>query len=830
MAIFVLLVPLVVSLFSWNAARQQAEDRRQETFDHLVAESEAALLNRTAAYLQTLKAGAGFIAGSIAVSRPEWRKFVDALGLATSLPGIKGIGVVDLVPASRLEPYAAEQRRLNPSFEIHPAAGGGEHLVVRYAEPEASNRGIVGFDIGSEDSWVEAALLARQTGAAALSDPVGVGAASEFMLLEPLFDPRLPIATQAERQAAALGWLFARFPADGYFGALTNDPGEMTALTVYQGDQPNAGELVYSSLDADRQGTAERRFTVTRQLAFMQKSFTLVWTSTPGFEASVASMLPELILAAGYLFTALFGALLMTFARQADMVRRQVRLKSQQLAAGERRYGDILAKMMDGMVTINERGLIESFNPAAERLFLYRAAEVVGKKASMLLPPPYRETLEGDFRDHKATGKAALIGSRRELEGLRKDGSLFPLELSISEVHHGERRFLCGFIRDITELKRMEQLKSDFVSMVSHELRTPLTSIRGSLGLIAGTQTGALSPRVGQLIDIALSNSERLILLLNDILDLDKVASGRMEFAYTIEDLGKQAEQAAIANRAYAERYRVELKPTQIASLKVRIDAARLMQVMSNLISNAVKHSPEGGTVEISVARANGRARLSVVDHGEGIPEEFRNRIFSRFAQSNTTLTRERGGTGLGLSIALQIVEQLGGGIDFSSSTGNGTTFWVDLPIADEAAAAARVPAPDRRPAVAGLALARVLYVADDGDFSRVLEAALSGSARLVTTTSLRDAEWLLQGEKFAVVVADMTRPGGLGERLINDPQPLLDAAEIPVLVLAAANGLPPLNQEIELVLVRSHVSVREIVRAIAKLIEPEAGESKWAS
>jgi signal transduction histidine kinase len=234
----------------------------------------------------------------------------------------------------------------------------------------------------------------------------------------------------------------------------------------------------------------------------------------------------------------------------------------------------------------------------------------------------------------------------------------------------------------LEEKKRMEQLKDEFISIASHELRTPLTSIHGSLGLIqAGVGGVEMPPKVLQLLDVARRNTERLVRLVNDMLDIQKIESGAMAFSLLPLEIAPLVEQAVEANQAYARDFGVTLAISgKLPAGWVMADSDRLIQVMTNLISNAVKFSPRGETVSVAAARANGVIRVSVSDHGPGIPNEFRGRIFQKFAQADSSVARRKGGTGLGLNITRAILERLSGRIDFADQEGTGTTFFFELP------------------------------------------------------------------------------------------------------------------------------------------------------
>lgn len=352
----------------------------------------------------------------------------------------------------------------------------------------------------------------------------------------------------------------------------------------------------------------------------------------------------------------------------------------------------IVDNMVDGVIAIDQQGIIASFNLAAERLFGRRAEEVVGKNISMLMPSPHREAHDGYLLRFIQTGEARVVGLRRELEGQRADGSLFPLELAVSQITRMGRPMYVGMVRDITDRKRDERMKREFVSTVSHELRTPLTCITGALGLIAGGALGEMTADARAMLDVAYDNSKRLTDLINDLLDMEKITAGKMHFEFRVQPLLPIVAQAIEANRAYGTGRHVTLTFVgEKDDHRVRVDSLRLTQVLSNLLSNAIKFSPEGGVVEVAVRCGGPQVSVSVRDHGEGIPAAFRDRVFQKFAQADASDSRELGGTGLGLAITRELLDRMGGHIGFESVEGEGATFTFDLPIWDERAAAAEV-------------------------------------------------------------------------------------------------------------------------------------------
>jgi signal transduction histidine kinase len=264
-----------------------------------------------------------------------------------------------------------------------------------------------------------------------------------------------------------------------------------------------------------------------------------------------------------------------------------------------------------------------------------------------------------------------------------RQGRELPVEVKIGLVDTGDQRFFSAFVHDISQRKEVERMKDEFISTVSHELRTPLTAIYGSLSLLDSGMAGELPADARQLLSISHQSTERLIRLINDMLDLEKIASGKIEYRMQVQPLRPLMEQAIRDTRAYAEGLRVEFRFEGADDARVNADADRMVQVCVNLLSNAAKFSPPAGVVEVTVTPRDGHVRVSVVDHGAGVPPEFRDRMFQRFAQADASDRRAKGGTGLGLSISRSIVEAHGGRIGFETEPDVRTEFFFELPLAE---------------------------------------------------------------------------------------------------------------------------------------------------
>lgn len=454
----------------------------------------------------------------------------------------------------------------------------------------------------------------------------------------------------------------------------------------------------------------------------------------------------------------------------------------QRLRDSEIRVRAVLDTVAEGIITIDPYGTIESFNPAAERIFGYSSAEVIGANVRMLMPEPYHGEHDGYLERYRRTGVAHIIGIGKEVTGLRKDGATFPMELAVTEMNLDGQQSFVGMVRDITERKKVDRMKNEFISTVSHELRTPLTSIRGSLGLIIGGAVGEVPAKVNDLLNIACNNSQRLVRLINDILDIEKIESGKIEFDIKIQELMPLVKHAIESNYSYGQQFGVhyELR-AELDGAYAALDRDRITQVVDNFLSNAAKFSPRDGVVEVALERRGDNIRVAVTDHGNGIPDEFRSRIFQKFAQADASDTRQKSGTGLGLSICKAIVETHGGEIGFDSEAGNGTTFYFELP-AKQLVSTDADQTLDKLPAGS-----RILVCEDDPDVAQLLSLMLKQKHFDVDIAyDAGQAKQLLKANSYAAMTVDLMLPDQNGISLIRELRANEETKNLPIVVVSA--------------------------------------------
>jgi PAS domain S-box-containing protein len=377
------------------------------------------------------------------------------------------------------------------------------------------------------------------------------------------------------------------------------------------------------------------------------------------------------------------------------------------------RIHSIVDNIVDGIVTIDVHGTIGSVNPAAERLFGYGAEELIGQNVNVLMPETYRSAHDGYVAEYRRTGEAKIIGIGREVEGRRKDGSTFALELAVSEFDLGARPHFTAVLRDITDRKRLEQQrhemmialkesdrhKDEFLAFLAHELRGPLAPLRNCLELLKlGGSDESLRDKVQGTMERQLAQMVRLV---NDLLDLGRVSRGQIEVRRETVELGSVMRQAADACAplvtAASHLLSVVVPPEPVY---IDGDPARLAQVFGNLLQNACKYTEPGGRIEFSASRQPGQAVVRVKDTGIGIPPGKLASIFGLFVQVSRASERTQGGLGIGLALVKRLIELHGGSIEaFSAGPGAGSEFIVRLPLRPHLLAGADAPPDATAPA-----------------------------------------------------------------------------------------------------------------------------------
>jgi PAS domain S-box-containing protein len=457
----------------------------------------------------------------------------------------------------------------------------------------------------------------------------------------------------------------------------------------------------------------------------------------------------------------------------------------QQLRDSAVRIQAILNTVADGIITINECGIVETVNPAAARLFGYAAEEIAGQNVSMLMPDSDRSQHDGYIKRYCATGQARVIGIGREVTGRRKDGSTFPVYLAISEMRLDSQRYFTGIVHDLTERKQTEQslvaareqavlanrAKDSFLATMSHEIRTPLTGMLGMLEMLSLTPH---DPEQNETLQAAWDSGRSLLRIVSDILDWSKIEEGKLALVPRSTSIPQLLQEvvntysrvASAKSLILSQHVDPRLSPAHI------VDALRLSQVLNNFVSNAIKFTARGD-VELRAElleqiESGERIRFSVRDTGVGIAREAQQHLFQRYRQESDDTARMYGGTGLGLAICRRLVDMMDGQIELESEPGQGATFSITLvlPVSgatEEMVQNLHLEVAQRAvtPLLVGGADAPLVLTVDDHPINRDLlarqirllglraETAENGQAAL--------SKW--RGGRFALVITDCHMP-----------------------------------------------------------------------
>ena len=352
--------------------------------------------------------------------------------------------------------------------------------------------------------------------------------------------------------------------------------------------------------------------------------------------------------------------------------------------ASQQRIVNIVETAQDAFISVDLEGRITDWNSAAQAMLGWSRQDAMGRTLfDVIIAERHRGAAWTALRRFRDTGQLDLLGRRVERTLVRRDGVEITAEMTTGLVGTGEGVFFSVFLHDISERKEVERMKNEFVSTVSHELRTPLTAISASLSLLKDGMAGELPDDAQGLVGVACASTERLVRLIGDVLDIQKMEAGQMDYRFDDQAVAPVVEGALAAMDSFAAQAGLALRfeaGEGAAGLRASIDRDRLTQVLTNLLSNAIKFSESGSTVLARLSDEGDALRIAVFDRGAGIPEAFRGRIFQRFAQADSADSRKKGGTGLGLSICRTIVEEHGGRIWFETEEGAGTSFFVELP------------------------------------------------------------------------------------------------------------------------------------------------------
>lgn len=696
-----LLLLLLLTVFIGWTMYQQSLGYAKAAFNQQVDDLEQSVQLRMREHEQILLGTKGLYEASQSVDRTEFHLYVASLDIDKKYRGIQLIGFTQWVKPAQLA-AAIDVVRADgfPQFNIRPQGERDNYTMIIYAEPfSGRNLAAFGFDMFSESVRRKAMSAAVETNQASLSSkvtlvqenqgPVQAGA----LLYLPIFKKNMPIARVDERWQALEGFVYAAFRMGDLMDGLLQQRGLNVDFIVYAGDFADARQELYSSAVeqssiAKNSGKFTPAYTQDRTVTLFGQPWLIHALSNKEFERQHKSYAAVMALIIGTCISLLLCVTFYVLARQrqqamllAEKMTENVRAQHIQLKNSQERFQLAIESSSIGIWSFRLNDKHMQWDDSMYALF----GLVDGKKITSyesFLALVHAADRQRVFEEI-ARAIEGKLGYDTEYRILWPDHSIHYLVSRARIIDEGDEvQSMIGTCWDVTERKRLDKAKTEFVSTVSHELRTPLTAITGALGLVVSGALCDLPDKAKQVLDIAYKNTQRLKLLINDLLDMDKLLAGKLEFHCEPQTLVPLIERAVTENTSYADQMQVRfvIAPTDINPI-VNIEDVRFLQVMANFLSNAAKFSKPDSDVIIALTQVNGYARVSVSDKGLGMDAESKSHIFEKFYQADSSDTRKKGGTGLGLAITKEIVERMNGRVGFTSVLGEGSTFYAEFPI-----------------------------------------------------------------------------------------------------------------------------------------------------
>ena len=868
---FALVVLSFVYTSAWEQTRIAAEFERRT--DKVFQELEDNFDN----YIDALHSIESFFGSSVTVGRQEFKSFVSRWFLRHR--GIQALSWNPRVLDTERTAYEQAARRngftnfqiteQNGQGELARAAPRAEYAPVYYLEPYVGNESALGFDVASDPVRREALNQARDTGKPRATDPTTLVQDAElkpgFLVFLPIYRNGLPQRTPEERRRNLQGYATGAFRVSDLIKTSLKGGEEPKDVEIRLYDDTGGGKrrLLYDhrsqalgSKDPPVEtDTVMKPAVLQRVIPFEMagRRWIIQFAPTKEYLAAQRSWQIWSVLAGGLLFTGLLGAFsLMVTGRAAELqainrdLQKEItdrKLAEEALRKSEARKGAILESALDGIISMDYEGKLLEFNPAAEKMFRYKRADVVGKSmAELIIPPSLREKHRRGMAHYLATGEGPILGKRIEMPAMRADGTEFPVELSVTRIGQDEPPLFTGYFRDITDQNAQEEirrrseeleeqnrrvqeanrLKSEFLANMSHELRTPLNGIIGFAELMHDGRVGPISTQHQEYLGDILTSAKHLLQLINDVLDLSKVEAGKFEFKPEPVIPELLVREVCEIVRTLAAHKRIQLGiEVDPAVTGIVADSRSLKQILYNYLSNALKFTPDEGKVVIRVKPENqDYFRIEVEDSGIGIKADDLGRLFVEFQQLDAGSAKKYSGTGLGLALTKRIVEAHGGKVGVDSTVEKGSIFYAVLPrvfhvpgeIVDQERFAMAPPG------------APLILVVEDEPEDRAWLARELAEAGYAVDTVATGAEALVHCRemRFDAIMLDMMLPDMSGRAVLGKIRERGLNLETPVIVVSvlADKGIG-VGYEVRDILAKP-VSPGEILKALDRCgVEP---------
>ena len=685
---------IAVVLVFFNVSEWETNKQREE-FSEDASLAVTAVRNNVITYTTILESTERFISVTDSPTPAQFSQFTHPM--ITLYSGIQAIEWCPVVPDTDRDEVEKTLRQngypnfriteLGPEKQLVTARHGRDTIPIVFVEPYTGNEQAHGFDLGSNPTRLALLQKARDSGDVTGSARIKLVQKKDpqygFLLAQPVYENYSHLDNEEQRNRLIRGYTLIVLSFNDFFAEAERELAgkNIAARIIDESDTDHAGSDSDSAAElfqTKNWKNAQLNTALVKKITLVVggRSWRLEFYPLPNYINEHRSRQSWATLASGLVLTVFLGFILLLITGQTEKLKQNVKERTKELSV-------IIENIVDGIVTVNHDGIITSFNPAAQTLFGYSERDILGRKFELLLADP-----SGDLQklfSPSSTDDSDTALTYQISEGIRKDREIFPIELAVSLSTQEHKPVLVAVIRDITERTRVERLKNEFISTVNHELRTPLTSIFGALSLIRSGVLGELPEQIRPMIELCYKNTMRLSTLINDFLDIEKTAAGKMELELAPQSLLSLVSHAIESISTYDAQGSVSVNLVTREDARVLVNGDRVVQVLNNFLSNAIKFSNMGGQVEVAIRSVtkDGKkfARVEVIDHGQGIPEQFRNQVFQKFSQADSSDTKQKRGTGLGLAISKELIKLMHGTIGFESEPGQGSCFYFELPV-----------------------------------------------------------------------------------------------------------------------------------------------------
>lgn len=702
---------LLLTAVAWQQSRSTSTERINLQFQSDANKLHETIANELNSYVKALQGARSLFAASENVSRDEWKAYIDGLRLPQNYPGMLGMGFIQHVPQAQLPPHTAQVRSQGfPSYAVNPVTTG-DNAPVTYIEPfNERNQRAFGFNMLSEPTRRTALEQARDTGEPVLSSKVTLvqetsdDTQAGLLLFLPIYRNGASITTVEQRRAALTGYAYTPIRMTDFMSSTIGEQTRALNIALYDSNNPQgltADNQLYSS--GAQTNSSQSKFSRQDEITLGGNTLTTVYASLPTYNIGIESTLPLLVLVSGVVLSLLLTAFAFVLSssrnralRLAETMTTDLRSERNRAVTNQHKDDAILASIGDGVFVVDEAGKIILFNKAAESISGFDASEALGQPYQTVLAFYNSKTRES-ADDFIAT---ALGGTKTEMAQhtvlLRKDETTVPVADSAAPVFDAKQQVIGAVVvfRDVSREQQLEHMKDEFVAIASHELRTPMTAIRGLSSMILKGDYGPVNKELADPMQDIRISTERLISLVNDLLNVSRIEAGRMRFTLAETSIRPIVQEMVNQLKPIAKEKHIALS-SNVPAAKVQVDSEKCKQVLNNLLGNALKFTDKGAITVIAKLDKE-QITLFVTDTGIGMPEAERGKLFGKFEQVSSQQQGRPAGTGLGLYISREMVRKMGGDLWLESSEpGKGSVFAFSLPLAGTKAAAAAQKAID---------------------------------------------------------------------------------------------------------------------------------------